>query len=71
MAVAAAHRSIPYMTKSKEDQSIRVEDYLNDKLQDSADLASIDILLEDVRKQQVLLREQVGQALTAKQKLEP
>ncbi|KAL9103945.1 MAG: hypothetical protein Q9163_001051 [Psora crenata] len=38
---------------------IRVEDFLNDKLQTSADLVSIDTLLEDVKKQQRLLQQQV------------
>ena len=43
----------------KEEQSIRVQDYLNDKLQTTADLSGIDALLEDVRKQQSLLTQQV------------
>ena len=42
-----------------EDRDIRVEDYLNDKLQNSTDLANIDTLLEDVKAQQVLLQNQV------------
>lgn len=45
--------------KQNEDQAIRVQDYLNDKLQETADLASIDSLLEDVKKQQMLLKKQV------------
>ena len=40
-------------------RAIRVDDYLNDKLQTTADLANIDTLLEDVRKQQRLLEQQV------------
>ena len=43
-----------------EDTDTRVEDFLNDKLQTSADLTSIDSLLEDVKKQQALLLRQVG-----------
>ncbi len=43
-----------------EERDIRVEDYLNDKLQNSTDLANIDALLEDVKAQQVLLQQQVG-----------
>lgn len=43
-----------------EDRDIRVEDYLNDKLQNSTDLANIDTLLEDVKAQQVLLQKQVA-----------
>ena len=43
-----------------EDREIRVEDYLNDKLQNSTDLANIDTLLEDVKAQQVLLQKQVS-----------
>ena len=39
---------------------MRVEDYLNDKLQTSADLANIDTLVNDVKKQQRLLEQQVG-----------
>ena len=42
-----------------EERDIRVEDYLNDKLQDTTDLANIDSLLEDVKAQQVLLQQQV------------
>lgn len=42
-----------------EERDVRVEDYLNDKLQNAADLASIDSLLEDVKAQQVLLQQQV------------
>ena len=41
-------------------RGIRVEDFLNDKLQTIADLATIDNLLEDVKKQQVLLEQQVS-----------
>ncbi|KAL9600979.1 MAG: hypothetical protein Q9219_002801 [cf. Caloplaca sp. 3 TL-2023] len=40
----------------------RVEDYLNDKLQTVADLASLDSLLEDVQKQQILLKQQLSEA---------
>ena len=42
-----------------EEQDIRVEDYLNDKLQNTTDLANIDSLLEDVKAQQVLFQQQV------------
>lgn len=42
-----------------EDCDIRVEDYLNDKLQTYADLENLDSLLETVKQQQSLLREQV------------
>lgn len=42
-----------------EERDIRVEDYLNDKLQNTTDLANIDSLLEDVKAQQVLLQQQV------------
>ena len=42
-----------------EERAIRVEDYLNDKLQNSTDLANIDTLLKDVKAQQVLLQKQV------------
>lgn len=43
---------------SNEDLSVRVEDYLNDKLQTSADLENIDTLLKNVLKQQSLLKQQ-------------
>ena len=42
-----------------EEPDIRVEDYLNDKLQNSTDLANIDTLLKDVKAQQALLQKQV------------
>lgn len=42
-----------------EERDVRVEDYLNDKLQNTTNLANIDSLLEDVKAQQVLLRQQV------------
>ena len=45
---------------SDEDRDVRVEDFLNDKLQTASDLANIDTLLEDVRSQQVLLQQQVS-----------
>lgn len=44
---------------SPEDRDIRVEDYLNDKLQTAADLDNLDPLLETVQDQQNLLKEQV------------
>lgn len=37
----------------------RAEDYLNDQLQTAADLEGLDGLIENVRKQQKLLEEQV------------
>lgn len=43
-----------------EEQSVRVEDYLKDKLQTSADLENLDILLRSVRNQQDLLAKQVS-----------
>ncbi|KAL2039510.1 hypothetical protein N7G274_007782 [Stereocaulon virgatum] len=45
-----------------EERDIRVEDYLNDKLQNSTDLANIDALLEDVKAQQNLLQKQLQEA---------
>lgn len=44
---------------SGEQQDLRIEDYLNDKLQTAADLDSLDELLKASKKQQILLREQV------------
>ncbi|KAL8729686.1 MAG: hypothetical protein Q9181_004916 [Wetmoreana brouardii] len=40
----------------------RVEDYLNDKLQTEADLDSLDSLLQTVRNQQALLKQQLQEA---------
>ena len=48
-------------TSGGEDLQIRVEDYLNDKLQTSSDLENIDTLLENVRTQQLLLKQQVAE----------
>ncbi|KAM0798690.1 TIP-1 family-domain-containing protein [Usnea florida] len=42
-----------------EEQDVRVEDFLNDKLQNTTDLANINSLLEDVKAQQVLLQQQI------------
>lgn len=44
---------------SGEQQNVRIEDYLNDKLQAPADLDSLDALLKASKKQQNLLKEQV------------
>jgi hypothetical protein len=49
-----------FSSSSSADNKVRIEDYLNDKLQTSADLDNLDSLLEDVRKQQDLLRKQVS-----------
>lgn len=38
----------------------RVQDYLDDRLQSSADLDSLDALLESVKQQQELLKTQVS-----------
>ncbi|KAL8797940.1 MAG: hypothetical protein Q9182_007099 [Xanthomendoza sp. 2 TL-2023] len=43
-------------------RDVRVEDYLNDKLQTSADLDGLDSLLENVKNQQALLRQQLAEA---------
>lgn len=53
-----ASRTIASRT-TDEERDIRVEDYLNDKLQNLTDLANIDTLLEDVNAQQGLLQKQV------------
>lgn len=55
---SVASRTDPGMM-ANEERDIRVEDYLNDKLQNSTDLANIDALLEAVNAQQILLQRQV------------
>lgn len=45
-------------------RATRVEDYLNDKLQTTADLEGLDILLENVQTQQDLLKQQVVHVLS-------
>ena len=57
MAGVAYRAYVPQM--ANEEQDVRVEDYLNDKLQNTTDLANINSLLEDVKAQQVLLKQQV------------
>lgn len=42
-----------------EERDIRVDDYLDDKLQVAADLDNVDSLLLNVKHQQKLLKEQV------------
>jgi hypothetical protein len=50
----------PQINQSKnEGRDIRVEDYLNDKLQTYTDLENLDSLLVNVKQQQDLLRQQV------------
>lgn len=51
-------RSYPGQFHSEE-QEVRVEDYLNDKLQTAADLESLDSLLENVQNQHSLFKQQV------------
>ena len=59
MTTTFAHRSDLLEHSPREEREIRVQDYLNDKLQDVSDLAGIDTLLEDVKRQQALLEQQV------------
>ena len=47
------------------DLQIRIDDYLNDKLQTQADLDSLDSLLDDVKNRHNLLREQLKEAHAA------
>jgi hypothetical protein len=47
------------LTKLSSHERTRVEDYLNDKIQVSADLESLDSLLASLRAQQELQRKQV------------
>lgn len=56
--MAIASRNPPKLS-ANEERDIRVEDYLNDKLQTSADLENLDALLDNVLQQQTLLKQQV------------
>lgn len=47
------------LTELSSHERTRVEDYLNDKIQVSADLESLDSLLSSLRAQQELQRKQV------------
>ena len=58
----AMSQSAMSFTSMKGDLDVRIEDYLNDKLQTSADLASIDTLLRDLGHQHDLLEKQAGDA---------
>lgn len=53
---------------TNEERDVRVEDYLNDKLQTYADLENLDTLLETVKQQQTLLRQQVQFKCSRRQK---
>ena len=44
---------------TSEGNDVRMEDYLNDKIQSHADLESLDALIRNVKHQQELLRQQV------------
>ena len=57
MTSVALRRNSSQITN--EELDVRVEDYLNDKLQTYADLENLDSLLQTVKEQQVLLRNQV------------
>ncbi|KAI4165025.1 MAG: hypothetical protein LQ342_001301 [Letrouitia transgressa] len=46
----------------RNERTIRIEDYLNDKIQTYADLANIDSVLENVTHQQSLLKQQLQKA---------
>ena len=58
-AMATAHRN-PSQPSTNEERDVRVEDYLNDKLQTTADLENLDALLDTVLQQQNLLKQQVS-----------
>lgn len=56
----ASAYSNPPRPSDNEERDVRVEDYLNDKLQTSADLENLDALLDNVLQQQTLLKQQVS-----------
>lgn len=58
MAAGLVHASHDSRATAEE-RNIRVEDFLNDKLQTAADLDNIDALLNDVKIQRTLLQQQV------------
>ena len=45
--------------RSKQDNDVRLLDFLDDKLQSFADLESLDSLLDSIKAQQLLLKQQV------------
>ena len=57
--MSATTSSLSSRVSEKEEHDVRVEDYLDDKLQTGADLENIDTLLENVVKQQSILQQQV------------
>ncbi|KAI9829595.1 MAG: hypothetical protein M1819_006100 [Sarea resinae] len=58
-------RQASYSNKQRQELDIRVEDYLNDKLQTPADLQGLDSLLLNVKHQQALLKRQLHDADSA------
>ena len=48
-----------------DERNVRVEDYLDDKLQTTADFESLESLLSNVKPQHTLLKQQVKPGLTA------
>lgn len=48
------------VTRLRTQDKARLEDFLNDKLQTPADLGNLDNLLESVKQQQQLLKQQVS-----------
>lgn len=64
-SIPRERRSLPFRHDPKSDAQLgevdtRLEDYLNDKIQTPADLASLASLMENVELQKKQLEEQVG-----------
>ncbi len=56
----ALERSGNGIALGSEENDVRVEDYLNDKLQTHADLEGINLLLDNIRDHQAILKQQVS-----------
>lgn len=74
MASSQIHKSIPLISRERSpiavladrrsidigERDIRVDDYLNDKLQTASDFANLDSLIASVETQRIQLQDQVG-----------
>lgn len=52
--------AVAYENESHDDVEVRLDDYLNDRIQNSADFDTLNTLIASVQTQQELLRKQVS-----------